>query len=356
MSSRIFVASSAAALLVCALSGCASIAPSAAQSAPSAAAPSAPPSAPLEEPFRSILARWNYYRASVGLPAIVADPALNQAALHHAKYLVNNHIDAADAVIKNGRMIENGWNASAHSESEGNSWYTDDGAKWADYSNVVRGTSIPTDGAALVDEQAARTDSLAVVDPQLAAVGFGLFCEKDNCVGSTGYRRGLDKSEFLALYEGNAMDWNPRNGTMPFTVARLRKPIEFPPSGMQFPVRAYRGSEYPDPLIGCHGYLAPTGPAIVLQLGAPTQGDDVKISSGTLSEGGRQLDTCIFDATSYANPDGAQQKWARRVLHAYGAVVMIPKSPLQPGHQYTASVVADSQTYNWSFSIAPDAK
>jgi hypothetical protein len=340
--------------LVCFFAGCSSLAP--ATTSTSLPNPSHPESAPLEEPFRSILARWNYYRASVGVPPIVADAKLNEAALHHAKYLVNNHIDAADAVIKNGRMLENGWNASAHSESEGNPWYTEDGAKWADYSNVVRGTSIPTDGAALVDEQAARTDSLAVVDPQLAAVGFGLFCEKDNCVGVTVYRRGLDKSEFLALYEGNAMDWNPMLGAMPFTVARLRKPIEFPPTGMQFPVPTYRGGEYPDPLASCHDYSAPTGPTIVLQLGKATQGEEVKISSGTLNDGGTQIETCIFDATSYANPDGSQQSRARQILRAYGAVVMIPRNPLQPGHQYTVSMTADSQTYRWSFSIVPDAK
>src|SRR5579872_2791450 len=46
------------------------------------------PSAPLPEPYPAVLARWNYYRASVGIPPIVVDPALNQAALHHAKYLV----------------------------------------------------------------------------------------------------------------------------------------------------------------------------------------------------------------------------------------------------------------------------
>lgn len=199
-------------------------------------------------------------------------------------------------------------------------------------------------------------DSLDVTDPQLAAVGFGLFCEQDNCVGVTAYRRGLEKSQFLALYEGNGMDWNPRNGAMPWTVARLRKPIEFPPGSVLFPMRAYRGGEFPDPLAGCHGYSAPSGPAIVLQLGAPTQGEDVKISSGTLSERGTQLETCMFDATTYASPDGYQQLRGRQILQAYGAVVMIPKSPLQSGHQYTVSMIADSQPYTWSFSIAPDAK
>ncbi len=216
--------------------------------------------------------------------------------------------------------------------------------------------AIPLDGTALVDGQAARIDSLAVIDPQLTAVGFGLFCDNDDCAGVIVYRRGLTKSEFLALYQGNAMDWNAMLGVMPFTIARLRKPIEFPPATIPFPLRAYRGGEYADPLVSCHGYSAPTGPAIILQLGAPTQGDDVKVSSSSLSDGGAQLETCAFDATSYANPDGYQQDRAREILHAYGAVIVIPKSPLQPGHEYQVSIVADSQPYNWSFAVAPGAK
>jgi len=337
------------------LAGCSSQAPLATPST-SLSSASVAPSAPLQEPFRSTLVRWNYYRASAGVPPIVADPELNQAALHHAKYLVNNHIDAGDGVVKDGRLLETGWNASAHAESVGNPWYTDDGAKWADYANVFRGTTIPTDGTSLVDEQASRLDAFAVLDPQLATVGFGIFCDKGDCAGMIVYRRGLTKSQFLALYEGNGMDWNAMLGTMPFTVARLRRPIESPADGMQFPSRAYRGGEYPDTLSSCHGYSAPTGVPIVLQLGAPSEGENVKLSSSTLSENGAQIETCAYDATTYANPDGAQQTRSREVLHAYGAVVVIPKNPLQPGHQYTVSIVADAQPYTWSFSVAPDAK
>jgi hypothetical protein len=344
-----------ATILVCLVAGCSSQTPVATPSTTSATS-GVPQSAPLEEPFRSILARWNYYRTSAGVPPIVADPALNEAALHHAKYLVNNHLDAGDAFVRDGRMFEHGWNASAHSESEGNPWYTEDGAKWADHATVIRGASIPTDGASLVDGQTARLSSTIVIDPQLAAVGFGLFCDKQDCAGVIVYRSGLTKSQFLTLYEGNAMDWNGMLGAMPFTRARLRKPIEFPASGMQLPLRADRGGEYPDPLASCHGYSAPTGVPIVLELGAPTQGEDVKVSSSSLNDGGAQLETCAFDATSYSNPDGYQQSQLRQGLHAYGVVVMIPKDPLQPGHTYTVSMVADSQPYTWSFSIAPDAK
>ena len=343
---------SAAIAVLCWVAGCSSQTP--------AATPSTSPvtagAAPLPEPFPSVLARWNYYRASVGVPPIVVDSLLNEAAVHHAKYLVNNHIEAGDGVIRNGRLVETGWNASAHSESVGNQWYTEDGAKWADYANVFRGTAIPGDGAALVDEQASRLDSLSVLDPQLASVGFGIFCANDDCAGLIVYHRGLAKSQFLALYEGNAMDWNAMLGTMPFTVARLRKPIEFPPSSIPFPSRTYRGGEYPDALTTCPGYSAPAGVPIILQLGAPTEGEDVKLSSSSLSEDDSQLETCGFDATSYANPDGYQQSRLRQGLHYYGAVVVMPKNPLLPGHTYKVSMVADSRQYTWSFSIAPNAK
>jgi hypothetical protein len=337
------------------VTGCSLQAPSSAPPAPSPNS-SIAASSPLQEPFPSALVRWNYYRASAGVPPIAADPMLNEAALHHAKYLVNNHIDAGDAVIKNGRIVETGWNASAHAESVGNPWYSEDGEKWAEYASVIRGTARVTDGTSLVDEQASRLDTFAVLDPQLVTVGFGIFCDKDDCAGVIIYRRGLSKSQFLALYEGNGMAWNPMLGTMPFTEARLRRPIESPASGMQYPSRAYRGGEYPDALSGCHGYSVPAGVPIVLQLGAPIEGDDVKVSSNTLTENGSPIETCAYDATTYANPDGYQQSRSRELLHNYGAVVVIPKNPLQPGHLYTVSIVADSQPYTWSFSVAPDAK
>src|SRR5579871_704851 len=113
-------------------------------------------SAPLEEPFPSILTRWNYYRAAAGVLPIVDEPDLNAAALHHAKYLVRNHIEWGDAIIRDGRMLETGWNPSAHYESVGNPWYTADGADWAGATTIIRGSAIPLDGASLVDGQAER--------------------------------------------------------------------------------------------------------------------------------------------------------------------------------------------------------
>jgi hypothetical protein len=351
---RIFAVASAMALISL-VAGCST--PSSLQTAPSVAASSATPSEPLQQPFPSVLARWNYYREAAGVPPITAEPALNEAAEHHAKYLMKNHLDADDGFVTEGRLSMTAFNPSAHGESPGNPWYTQDGARWAEYASVFRGTRIPNDASSLVDVQAARVAGIAaILDPQLAAVGFGIYCEADDCASVIIYRRGLPKSEFLAEYEGNAMEWNPMLGDMPFTAARLRKPIEFPAAGMEFPSREDRGGEYPDPLRSCHGYKAPSGVPIVLELGAPDEGHDVKVSSSSISEDGSQLDSCAFDATSYQNPDGFQQDATRGVLHAYGAVVLIPKNPLEPGHQYTVDIVADSQPYKWSFSVAPDAK
>jgi hypothetical protein len=310
----------------------------------------------LEEPFPGILTRWNYYRTAAGVPPIADEPDLNNAALHHAKYLVRNHLEWGDAVIRDGRMIETEWNGSAHYESVGNPWYTADGADWAGAASIVRGSAIPLDGASLVDAQVDRLDSTAVINPQLAAVGFGRYCAGQDCAGVVVYRQGLEKAQFLALYEGNAMEWNPRLGAMPFTHARLRKPIEFPANGMQFPSGAEREGEYPDPMSSCPGFARPIGVPIILELGAPREGDEVKVSSSSLSDGAAQIESCAFDATTYSNPDGLQQMQTRRMLHYGGIVVVIPKKPLQPGHAYNVNIVADSQTYAWSFSIAPDAK
>jgi hypothetical protein len=253
-------------------------------------------------------------------------------------------------------MIETGWNGSAHYESTGNPWYTADGADWAGAATIIRGAAIPLDGASLVDGQAERLDSTAIVNPQLVAVGFGRYCAGLNCAGVVVYRQGLEKSRFLAPYESNAMDWNPQLGSIPFTRARLRKPIEFPANGMQFPSGAERAGEYPDPMSSCPGFARPIGVPIILELGAPVSGDEVTVASSSISDGATQIETCAFDATTYANPDGFQQTLARRLLYYGGIVVVIPKSRLQPGPQYNVNIVADSQTYAWSFSIAPDAK
>ena len=143
----------------------------------------------------------------------------------------------------------------------------------------------------------------------------------------------MTKSQFLALYEGSAMDWN--RDARHHAVHRRRgceSRSSFPPAGCNFRCAPIAAANIPIRSASCHGYSTPVGVPIILQLGAPTEGDDVKVSSSSLNDDGAPVDTCAFDATSYANPDGYQQIASVAGLHSYGAVVMIPKNPLQPGH------------------------
>ena len=82
---KISLAAAGALTLLGFVAGCSSQEPARTPSTSSVTS-SATPSAPLQEPFGSVLVRWNYYRVSAGVPPIVADPELNLAAEHHAKY------------------------------------------------------------------------------------------------------------------------------------------------------------------------------------------------------------------------------------------------------------------------------
>ena len=55
------------------------------------------------------------------------------------------------------------------------------------------------------------------------------------------------------------------------------------------------------------------------------------VSAHSFSVNGNPLAHCVYDETSYANPDSSLQGLGRAVLNAGDAVVLIPRSPLTPG-------------------------
>src|SRR5207302_6009030 len=97
---------------------------------------------------------------------------------------------------------------------------------------------------------------------------------------------------------------------------------------------------------------------IILALGASIESEEaeVKVSKHSLEEDGVEVESCAFDAASYANPNGYQQRIARDLLQDQGAVMVVPKTPLKPGHTYSVSITADGQKYDWSFRAAADAR
>jgi hypothetical protein len=286
------------------------------------------------------------------------DETLAKGAAAHSRYLVENHVLGADAFVDGGEVRSAMPSSGLRGESLGNQWYTEAGSLAAQNSYVVRSRKMPPDSAVLVDALMTRgVDGLRILDPQLAMVGEGSFCAGNDCVITVSYKEGLTRDQFIAMYDVSSFGFNPLLGRVPFTRARLRKPVYFPSPGMQALQTTLDARSQPNPLTSCPGYTTPAGAPIWLELGASATGDqDVKSNSHSLEDNGVPVESCEIDSSNYSNPDGYFQPAFRDVLNATGAVLLIPKEPLKPGHTYTVEIAADSQQYKWSFSVAPGAK
>ncbi len=293
----------------------------------------------------------------VGLPPIEADQKLCRGATLHSTYLVKNHVQGGSILIASNRAEGRIGVPGVGEESVGNPWYTEDGAEAARRADIIRGPDLPADGGLFVEGVTTMPFSLLLLlDPQLSAIGYGSYCEGNDCAATLPYKYGLSKSQFFALYtDTSEAHWNPALGAVPFTSARLRKPIEFPPDRASVSHAEYDGGGAPDPRTSCPGYTLPMGPPIILELGAPAArgGGDVVLGSFSITDSGTPVEACGFDATNYANPNGLFQRTGRRIMQSFGAVIIMPREPLTPGHTYAVTVNADSTEYRWSFSVAP---
>jgi hypothetical protein len=262
----------------------------------------------------------------------------------HARYLVKTYIEP----IRRG-----GIGAEAHEEDRASPWYTEKGAragKFGDISYWQAGKGPPPD-----ETPADSSDSpaqmpwgspgwsvdgwagipfhrLSLLSPYLRRSGFGRYCEDSGCAAA------LD-----TLSDRNRLPEYP----VPFA-----KPLEFPPSDSTIGILSL-DSEWPDPLTGCPGYVRPAGFPITLEVGAEV---DAHLGAYRLTRDGASptnLEACGFDASSYTNPEAVGQQRARDILHGFGAVVMIPRDPLNKGANYTVSMMVNGREYKWSFSTAP---
>ncbi len=103
--------------------------------------------------------------------------------------------------------------------------------------------------------------------------------------------------------------------------------IEFPPDRANVALD-WVGLESPDPLESCPGYSRPVGLPLTLQLGRLV---DTKLTAHSLTEDGKPIEHCAFDADSYRNHIHSLQQFGHWNLRDAGAVVIVPRSPLQPG-------------------------
>jgi len=167
-----------------------------------------------------------------------------------------------------------------------------------------------------------------IIDPALETVGFGRHNQE---VGNFKMASVLDVRSNLT--EGPV---------------EASYPIYFPGDGAATWVVRHSLYEWPDPMSSCPGYARPSGPPLVLQLGAGDQTPGV--SSHAVTVDGQLLESCLFDETSYSNPDPWAQSTGRVILDERDAVVIIPRHPLAVDKTYQVEVTADGQSYSWQFT------
>jgi uncharacterized protein YkwD len=256
------------------------------------------------------LAYLNDYRAMASLPPVDENSNWSLGSQDHARYTVKNDV-------------------LAHEQEEGNEWYTKAGDAAAQASNIMASHNLQTSDFHAIDSwMQAPFHALGILDPALAQVGFGSYREGDG---------GLQMGATLDVLRG--LDQVPSG---------IQFPIRWPSSGTTVPIGHYWG-EYPDPLTSCPGYQTPTGLPIILQVG-PGELTPVVDDYG-FKQSDQNLESCVFNESTYTNPGSYEQALARAILAERDAIVLIPRFPLTPGATYTVSITVDGENYSWSFKV-----
>ncbi len=258
------------------------------------------------------LGYFNDLRARGGLPALSENATWSSGCTLHARYMVKT-----DTIT--------------HAEDPASPWYTAEGDAAAGNSNLMVSSDVnASDESAFDLWMTGPFHGIGLIDPNLSATGFGSYRE------ATGTWR-----------MGACVDvWSGWTG-VPDTVTF---PILWPGDGETMPYTSFDGSEMPDPLSSC-GYTAPSGPPVYLLLG-PGWSTVPNVTASSFKQGNTELPHCVFDETSYTNPDSDLQDLGRSILDARDAVVLMPQAPLTPGAGYTVSITVSGQTYTWSFTVS----
>ncbi|HEY6420931.1 MAG TPA: protein kinase [Candidatus Binataceae bacterium] len=293
----------------------------------------------------------NQLRRNAGLLAVIGEPSAHEADEITARKVIEKFMQERGSASRGG--------AGETEMSEriiGRPSYGSDGMGSSPVIFLFKRPGRRFTGAEIVNRMAAMPfAAVRLLDPQLAAIGFGSACAIGECCALMTMQRGLPKPLRLKMFVASEHDraWNPDLGAIPPTRGRLKVPIEYPAPGAPTATLAYRGGDWPNPLAVCPGYTAPTGPAMILELGAGLGGaDDPVISGHSITRAGVEVAHCLLRPAAFRN---AELPWgiaARGFLTGAGAVMLIPREPLKPASSYTVSIVADSTPYTWSFRTA----
>ena len=248
------------------------------------------------------LDRFNTWRANTGLSSLTENPTWSSGDYNHAQYMVKN-------------------NTITHYETPGTPYYTTEGDTAARNSNIyVSSTTATTDQEAIDWWMQAPFHALGMMDPRLTQTAFGSYRE---------VKSGWNMGAGVDVLRGNSFSGG-------------QYPVYFPGNGSTEPLTSYDGNEFPDPLQACSGYTAPTGLPVFIEVGGnvPTTASPTHSFTGN----GVPLAHCIIDSTV---PSVGSNLTSR------GAVIVIPRAPLQSGVKYVVAVNVNSVNYTWSFTVGP---
>lgn len=269
--------------------------------------------APHREVSKTALSRLNQYRTAAGQPAATMDSNGSLPNWLHSRYLALNGV-------------------TGHDEDPLLPWYTPEGRQAGLSSNVMRtGRDLRDDLTYMVDGFAqAPFHFFNLLDPRTTTVRLGYYfrnfdgCDADPCYGTTG-----------------AATFEPiRSGTWPANTV-----VRFPADEQTIDQLAHKG-ESPSPLAACPDYSAPAGLPLFVMHGR----DNLpQVRTTTLTLAGVPVEHCAFVENTYVNPDPAAQALARNILRGHGALVIVPREPLQPNATYHVTVEYETGIDEWSF-------
>jgi uncharacterized protein YkwD len=287
---------------------------------------------------------FNSYRTMAKLSPIKEDATLSDGDRDHARYLVKNY----------GQQIKHNENLGVnfHLEDTNRPAYTYAGFIAGRASDVViwRGEETPQAAERSIDGWfVAPFHRFPLLSTHLDEAGYGEYCEAGACAAALNITSG-GVSPSLAYHRRVVASGSFTGQEYGSTV--LDTAIQFPPDGSTVRSGQFDGHEWPDPLTSCAGYSPPTGLPITVQLGSWVK---ATVSAFSVTANGAPIPTCGIDGSNYTNPEARTQEIARNGLLEFGAVILIPRTPLPIGSTCKVSATINGRQYNWSFKVAGDA-
>lgn len=269
-----------------------------------------PTATPIVVPGPAWLTMFNKVRDLAHLPHIPASAALTTGSQWHSRYMVVN-----DEPI-------------AHKEDINNPLYDEAGDIAAINGNIFATSQTEANYEWGINFWVSAPFHLVpMLHPRLQTAGYGDYVE---AVGDTNMAAVMDvRSEREGEADG------------------IEYPIFFPADGSSTWVVRHSLFEWPDPIGSCPGFSRPAGAPIVVQFGDGSITPNV--SSFTMAMGSTPIEVCMFNESTYRNSNAYAEGVGRTTLDGQDAVVLMPRQPLAADAEYTVQLVANGETYTWSF-------